>query len=111
MNFSVTNHLFNILTTIFKMKTKLDCLKLINFIEKSIDFKKIFYPVKYFNSIFRWTDSALLCHILYFKKNGTLILCVYCNHNWTHSTKASSTAFDILQNLNLPFYFVDSKEL
>jgi hypothetical protein len=28
-----------------------------------------------------------------------------------HSTKASSTAFDILQNLNLPFYFVDSKEL
>jgi hypothetical protein len=48
MNFSVTNHLFNILPTIFKMKTKLDCLKLINFIEKSIDFKKIFYPVKIF---------------------------------------------------------------
>ena len=35
---------------------------------------------------------------------------VYCNHNWTSSHKASITAFEIIQNLNLPFYFVDSNK-
>jgi hypothetical protein len=48
MNFSVITIYLIFLPTIFKMKTKLDCLKLINFIEKSIDFKKIFYPAKIF---------------------------------------------------------------
>jgi tRNA(Ile)-lysidine synthase len=32
---------------------------------------------------------------------------VYCNHN-SNSPKASICAFEIIQNLNLPFYFVDS---
>jgi tRNA(Ile)-lysidine synthase TilS/MesJ len=94
------------------MKTKLDCLKLINFIEKSIDFKKNILPCQ--NILIAYSggqDSSALLYLYILSKNGTLILVVYCNHNWTHSTKASSTAFDILQNLNLPFYFVDSKEL
>jgi tRNA(Ile)-lysidine synthase TilS/MesJ len=50
------------------MKTKLDCLKLINFIEKSIDFKKIFYPAK--NILIAYSggqDSSALLAILYFK--------------------------------------------
>jgi tRNA(Ile)-lysidine synthase len=94
------------------MKTKLDCLKLINFIEKSIDFKKNILPCK--NILIAYSggqDSSALLAIFYIlsKKWHFNIGVVYCNHNWTHSTKASSTAFDIIQNLNLPFYFVDSK--
>jgi predicted PP-loop superfamily ATPase len=65
MNFSVTNHLFNIFT--YEMKTKLDCLKLINFIEKSIDFKKIFYPAK--NILIAYSggqdSSALLAYFIF----------------------------------------------
>lgn len=94
------------------MKTKLDCLKLINFIEKSIDFKKNILPCK--NILIAYSggqDSSALLVIFYIlsKKWHFNIGVVYCNHNWIHSTKASSTAFDIIQNLNLPFYFVDSK--
>jgi len=94
------------------MKTKLDCLKLINFIENSIDFKKNILPCK--NILIAYSggqDSSALLAIFYIlsKKWHFNIGVVYCNHNWTHSTKASSTAFDIVQNLNLPFYFVDSE--
>jgi predicted phosphoadenosine phosphosulfate sulfurtransferase len=63
MNFSVT--LFNFLLTIFKMKTKLDCLKLINFIEKSIDFKKIFYLKNILIAYSGGQDSSALLAIFY----------------------------------------------
>jgi tRNA(Ile)-lysidine synthase TilS/MesJ len=58
------------------MKTKLDCLKLINFIEKSIDFKKKFYPAKYILIAYSGgQDSSALLAIFYIlSKNGTLIL-------------------------------------
>jgi hypothetical protein len=47
MNFLLlTIYLIFLPTTIFKMKTKLDCLKLINFIEKSIDFKKKYFTLQ-----------------------------------------------------------------
>jgi tRNA(Ile)-lysidine synthase TilS/MesJ len=74
--------------------------------------KKYFYPAKILIAYSGGQDSSALLAIFYIlSKNGTLILVSSIVINWTHSTKASSTAFDIIQNLNLPFYFVDSKEL
>jgi tRNA(Ile)-lysidine synthase TilS/MesJ len=57
------------------MKTKLDCLKLINFIEKSIDFKK---NITCKNILIAYSggqdSSALLAYFYILSKNGTLIL-------------------------------------
>jgi tRNA(Ile)-lysidine synthase TilS/MesJ len=58
------------------MKTKLDCLKLINFMKNRSILKKIFYPVK--NILIAYSggqDSSALLAIFYIlSKNGTLIL-------------------------------------
>lgn len=94
------------------MKNKLDCLKLINFIEKSIDFKNYILPCQ--NILVAYSggqDSSALLAIFYIlsKKWHFNIGVVYCNHNWNRSTVASNTAFEIIMGLNLPFYYVDSK--
>jgi PP-loop superfamily ATP-utilizing enzyme len=55
-------------------------------------------------------SSALLAIFYILSKNGTLILVLSIVITIGHIQPKSSTAFDIL-HLNLPFYFVDSKEL
>lgn len=95
------------------MKNKLDCLKLINFIEKSPDFFKYILPCKKILIAYSGgQDSSALLAIFYIlsQKWQFQIGVVYCNHNWTSSRVTLITIFSIIQNLDLPFYLVDSKE-
>ena len=95
------------------MKKKLDCLKLVNFIEKSKDFdKRILSCRKILLAYSGGQDSTVLLTVFYIlsRKWQFTIGVVYCNHRWTNSNLGSVAVFEILQNLSLPFYFVDPKK-
>nr|YP_636178.1 hypothetical protein RF62 [Tupiella akineta]Q3ZJ89.1 RecName: Full=tRNA(Ile)-lysidine synthase, chloroplastic; AltName: Full=tRNA(Ile)-2-lysyl-cytidine synthase; AltName: Full=tRNA(Ile)-lysidine synthetase [Tupiella akineta]AAV80602.1 hypothetical protein RF62 [Tupiella akineta] len=93
------------------MTNKLDCLKLINFIEKSNLFttNKI-RDKKLLIAFSGGQDSSCLLTIFYIlsKKWGFKLGAVYCNHCWTDSPQSSLSAFDTLQMFDIPFYFVES---
>nr|YP_009367397.1 tRNA(Ile)-lysidine synthetase [Sarcinofilum mucosum]ARK14448.1 tRNA(Ile)-lysidine synthetase [Sarcinofilum mucosum] len=93
------------------MKNKLDCLKLINFIEKSnlfitnqIQSKKILIAFS------GGQDSSSLLTIFYIlsQKWGFELGAVYCNHCWNHSTQTSFAIFKNLKRFEIPFYFIEA---
>ena len=91
-------------------KTKLDCLKLINSIENSPEFKKqISSSKKILIAYSGGQDSSSLLAIFYIlsKKWKFQLGVVYCNHGWNQSTQATLSAFKVLQHYKLPFYFID----
>lgn len=91
-------------------KTKLDCLKLINSIENSLEFKKkIIASKKILIAYSGGQDSSSLLTIFYIlsKKWKFQLGVVYCNHGWNKSTEATLTAFTVLQNYKVPFYIID----
>nr|AOC61466.1 hypothetical chloroplast RF62 [Rhexinema sarcinoideum] len=93
------------------MFEKLDCLKLINFIENSPFFTtgKIRHK-KILIAFSGGQDSSCLLAIFYIlKKKWKFELgVVYCNHCWNDSVKTAFKVFQILQKYNLPFYFVEA---
>nr|AOC61640.1 hypothetical chloroplast RF62 [Gloeotilopsis planctonica] len=93
------------------MFKKLDCLQLINFIEKSFLFRtgKIRHK-KILIAFSGGQDSSCLLAIFYIlKKKWKFELgVVYCNHCWNPSVKPAFEVFQILQKYNLPFYFVEA---
>lgn len=95
------------------MKKKIDCLKLLNFIENSSDFKTRILPCrKILIAYSGGQDSSALLALFYIlsKKWRFSIGVIYCNHNWSNSTKETITIFNKIQNLSLPFYFVDAEQ-
>ena len=91
-------------------KTKLDCLKLINSIENSLEFKKkIITSKKILIAYSGGQDSSSLLTIFYIlsKKWKFQLGVVYCNHGWNKSTEGTLTAFTVLQSYKVPFYIID----
>ena len=93
------------------MVQKLDCLKLINFIENTDYFinKKI-VSKKILIAFSGGQDSTCLLIIFYIlsKKWGFKLGVVYCNHCWTDWKKTTLPVLKSLQKLDLPFYFVEA---
>nr|YP_009538395.1 tRNA(Ile)-lysidine synthetase [Capsosiphon fulvescens]AWX64084.1 tRNA(Ile)-lysidine synthetase [Capsosiphon fulvescens]AYV90001.1 tRNA(Ile)-lysidine synthetase [Capsosiphon fulvescens] len=95
------------------MKKKLDCLKLVNFIEKSKDFQlRILSCRKILIAYSGGQDSTALLTVFYIlsKKFSFNIGVVYCNHRWTNSNSGPIAAFEFVSHLSLPFYFVDAQK-
>ena len=91
-------------------KKKIDCLKLINSIEKSLEFKKFIRPqTKILLAYSGGQDSNTLLAIFYIlsKKWKFKLGLVYCNHGWFQSNEAILNIFKVLQKYKIPFYFVD----
>lgn len=93
------------------MITNLDCLKLLNFIETSNFFttnqirsKKILIAFSGGQDSF----CLLTVFIILCKKWEFELGVVYCNHCWKDSSETSLAVFQILENFNIPFYFVES---
>lgn len=90
-------------------KKKLDCLKLINYIENSLEFKKLFNPrTKLLIAYSGGQDSTAVLIIFYIlsKKWHFKLTAVYCNHGW-HPKPASLNVFKMLMDYNIPFYYID----
>lgn len=95
------------------MKKKVDCLKLVNYIENSSDFKnRILSCRKILIAYSGGQDSSALLALFYIlsKKWQFSIGVVYCNHGWTTSMEAHILIFEKIENLALPFYFIDAKQ-
>jgi tRNA(Ile)-lysidine synthetase-like protein len=93
------------------MTNKVDCLKLINFIERSNLFTTNQIRNKKLLIAFSGgQDSSCLLTIFYIlsKKWDFKLGAVYCNHCWGDSTQTSSSVFENLQMFDIPFYFVES---
>lgn len=93
------------------MSPKLDCLQLINFIERSNLF--ITNAIRHKKILIAFSggqDSSCLLAIFYIlrKKWEFDLGIVYCNHCWKDSIQTSWKIFQILQKYNLPFYFVEA---
>lgn len=94
------------------MQNKLDCLKLINFIEKSPLFKNHQIQNKKILIAFSGgQDSTCLLTIFYIlsQKWGFQLGAIYCNHCWTSSRSASFAVFQNLKKFKIPFYFVEAR--
>lgn len=93
------------------MFEKLDCLRLINFIEKSSFFTtgKIRHK-KILIAFSGGQDSSCLLAIFYIlrKKWDFELGVVYCNHCWNDSAFPAFAIFQILLKYNLPFYLVEA---
>ena len=92
------------------LKKKIDCLKLLNSIEKSQEFKKFLFPhARLLLAYSGGQDSSTLLTIFYIlsKKWNFQLGVVYCNHEWIKTNKPFLTIFQKIQDYKLPFYYVD----
>nr|YP_010733695.1 hypothetical protein RF62 [Gayralia brasiliensis]YP_010733769.1 hypothetical protein RF62 [Monostroma nitidum]WEG92966.1 hypothetical protein RF62 [Gayralia brasiliensis]WEG93040.1 hypothetical protein RF62 [Monostroma nitidum] len=93
------------------MTKKLDCLKLINFVEKSTLFtsNKIRHK-KILIAFSGGQDSSCLLIIFYIlsKKWEFKLAVVYCHHCWEGSSQTRLAVFENLKMLNIPFYFIEA---
>lgn len=93
------------------MAQRLNCLKVINFIENSPEFQThIIYCKKILIAYSGGKDSSSLLAIFYIlsQKYKFKLGVVYCNHRWTKTTDATLLVFNIIEKYKLPVYYVDT---
>ena len=91
-------------------KKKLDCLKLINYIENTPEFQEFLQPgIKVLIAYSGGQDSTSLLSIFYLlsKKWGFKLGVAYCDHGWKDNKKSVVHALNVLKTYKLPMYLID----